>query len=89
MQTRQLDYYTRVQGGKAPHSWGRREQQGSGPTGRGRVALGDEAPCPCSWNPGEDVELFLFPPLVLAGREVGVALISGTLWIADTVSDWD
>lgn len=87
MQTWQLYYYTRVRGGKDPHTWGWRKQQGSGPTGGDRVALGGEAPVFVPGNPGKDVELFLFSALVLAGREVGAALISGTLWIADAVSD--
>lgn len=29
----------------------RQEQQGSGPMGPGRVHLGDERSCPCSWKP--------------------------------------
>lgn len=61
MQTWQLYYYTHVQSGKDPYSWGGGNSRGLGLRVEAEYLWEVSVPVLVLGNPGGDVELFCFP----------------------------
>lgn len=81
------DYYAHVQVASTHRARDSRSRGGLGPAVTADCLWERKLPVLIFWKPRVRYrELLLFFPLVLAGREGHMALISSTLWTADIVS---